>query len=234
MNQFSNVDLSEIQKFDSVARWWDLRGEMRTLHVINPLRVQFILEKVNHAPLKVLDVGCGGGILSEALARQGAQVMGIDLSQQAIEVARQHAKEQGLAIEYRYQSAEALAEEMPEQFDVVTCLEMLEHVPQPEAIVQACARAVKPGGHVFFSTINRTLKAFLFVVLGGEYILRLLRPGTHDYRKFIRPSELRAWAEESGLRFLRMASLLYNPFTRRFRLVEGVEDNNYFMDFVKL
>lgn len=234
MNRFSNVDLAEIQKFDSVARWWDWRGEMRTLHVINPLRVQFILEKVNHAPLKVLDVGCGGGILSEALARHGAQVIGIDLSQQAIEVARQHAKEQGLAIEYRYQSAEALADEMPEQFDVVTCLEMLEHVPQPQVVVQACARAVKPAGHVIFSTINRTLKAFLFVIVGGEYILRLLRPGTHDYRKFIRPSELRAWAEGSGLRFLRMASLLYNPFTRRFRMVEGVEDNNYFMHFVKL
>lgn len=233
MNPYSNVDPAEIQKFDTVARWWDLRGEMRTLHVINPLRVQFILEKVNHVPLKVLDVGCGGGILSEALARHGAQVIGIDLSQQAIEVARQHAKEQGLAIEYRYQSAEAMADEMPEQFDVVTCLEMLEHVPQPQTVVQACARAVKPGGHVFFSTINRTLKAFLFVIIGGEYILRLLRPGTHDYRKFIRPFELRSWAEASGLQFLRLASLLYNPFTRRFRLVEGVEDNNYFMHFTK-
>lgn len=233
MSQFSNVDLAEIQKFDSVARWWDLRGEMRTLHVINPLRVQFILEKVEQTAPRVLDVGCGGGILSEALTRAGAWVTGIDLSQQAIEVARQHAQEQGLNIEYLYQSAEGLAEERPEAFDVVTCLEMLEHVPQPQSVVRACARAVKPGGHLIFSTINRTPKAFLFVIIGGEYILRLLRPGTHDYRKFIRPVELRKWAEDSGLRFLRIASLLYNPFTRRFRLVEGIEDNNYFMHFIK-
>ncbi len=233
MSSFTNADPREIQKFDVVAQWWDLRGEMGTLHVINPLRVQFILEKVEVHHPRVLDIGCGGGILSEALARRGAQVTGIDLSRVAIEVARQHAQEQGLAIEYRYQSAELLADEMPESFDIVTCLEMLEHVPQPQAVVAACARAVKPGGHVIFSTINRTPKAFLFVIIGGEYILRLLRPGTHDYHKFIRPAELRSWAEASGLRLLRIASLLYNPFTRRFRMVEGVEDNNYFMHFVK-
>lgn len=233
MSSFTNADPREIQKFDAVAQWWDPHGEMGTLHVINPLRVQFILEKVEVAHPHVLDVGCGGGILSEALARCGAQVTGIDLSQVAIEVAQRHAQEQGLEIEYRYQSAEALAEEMPESFDIVTCLEMLEHVPQPQTVVAACARAVKPGGHVIFSTINRTPKAFLFVIIGGEYILRLLRPGTHDYRKFIRPAELRAWAEANGLRFVRLASLLYNPFTRRFRMAEGVEDNNYFMHFVK-
>jgi len=231
--QFTNVDPEEIKKFDDVAHWWDLKGEMGTLHVINPLRVQFILEKVQVSQPQILDVGCGGGILSEVLARRGARVTGIDLSSGAIEAAREHARREGLSIEYRLQSAESLAAERPASFDVVTCLEMLEHVPHPQEVVAACARAVKPGGHVIFSTINRTPKAFLFVIIGGEYILRLLRPGTHDYRKFIRPSELRAWAEASGLRWVRTASLLYNPFTRRFRLVEGIEDNNYFMHFVK-
>ncbi|MEW6401880.1 MAG: bifunctional 2-polyprenyl-6-hydroxyphenol methylase/3-demethylubiquinol 3-O-methyltransferase UbiG [Chloroflexota bacterium] len=234
MKSFENVDNTEIDKFDKVSQiWWDLKGEMGTLHVINPLRAHFIMEKVSLVHPRILDVGCGGGILSEALAKVGAQVTGIDLSRASLIVARQHARKQGLDIEYRYESMEEVAQKHTGSFDVVTCMEMLEHVPEPEKIVAACAQALKPGGHAVFSTINRTPKAFLFAIVGGEYILRLLPRGTHTYGKLIQPRELKAWAQKNGLEFSRLSSLIYNPFTRKFKVAAGVEDVNYMVHFVK-
>ncbi|HXF84804.1 MAG TPA: bifunctional 2-polyprenyl-6-hydroxyphenol methylase/3-demethylubiquinol 3-O-methyltransferase UbiG [Anaerolineales bacterium] len=234
MNSFENADLKEIEKFDRVSQiWWDPKGEMGTLHTINPLRTQFIMEKLTTANPKILDVGCGGGILSEALAKAGARVTGLDLSEASLRVARQHAQSQGLQIDYRYESVQDVAEKEAETFDAVVCMEMLEHVPEPAKVVAACAKALKPGGHAFFSTINRTPKAFLFAIIGGEYILRLLPRGTHTYSKLIRPQELKDWAREAGLEFVRLASLIYNPFTRKFKVVADVEDVNYFVHFVK-
>ncbi|PWH17566.1 MAG: bifunctional 3-demethylubiquinol 3-O-methyltransferase/2-polyprenyl-6-hydroxyphenol methylase [Anaerolineae bacterium] len=234
MTQFSNADSQEITKFDNVSQiWWDPKGEMGTLHTINPLRTQFILENIQTANPRILDVGCGGGILSEALAKAGARVTGIDLSLSSLEAARQHAQAGGLEIEYRAISAEEIAAEQPESFDAVTCLEMLEHVPDPQQVVAACARAVKPGGRVFFSTINRTLKSLLAVILVGEYVLRLLPRGTHDYRKLIRPAELKAWAHQAGLEFKQSASLMYNPLTGKFKVAYNKEDMNYMVYFIK-
>lgn len=233
MSQFTNTDTSEIKKFDDVAQiWWDPKGEMGTLHTINPLRLKFITDVMDLSGKKVLDVGCGGGILTEALARDGAHATGIDLSKDSIEAAKIHAAQQGLTIDYRYENIEETASNHAGQFDAVTCMEMLEHVPDPGKIIAACSRLLKPGGHAFFSTINRTPKAFLFVIIGGEYILRLLPRGTHTYKKLIRPSELKQWSQQSGLQFRRLASLIYNPFTRRFKVAE-VEDNNYFAHFAK-
>ena len=234
MTKFENADNNEINKFDKVSKiWWDLKGEMGTLHTINPLRTKFIMDAVHVRAPKVLDVGCGGGILSEALAKSGAEVTGIDLSQASLEVARQHAKGQGLSIDYQYESAEEVALKNTGCFDAVTCMEMLEHVPEPEKIIAACSQALKKDGHAFFSTINRTPKAFLFAIVGGEYILRLLPRGSHTYDKLIRPQELKSWAQENGLEFIRLSSLIYNPFTRKFKVVEGKEDVNYMMHFIK-
>jgi len=234
MTSIENADSKEIEKFDRVSRiWWDPEGEMGTLHTINPLRMNFIMEKLTVRNPKILDVGCGGGILSEALALAGAQVTGIDLSQASIEVAKQHAQKQRLEIDYRYESVEEVARKHAGRFDVVTCMEMLEHVPEPGKIVAACAQALKPGGHAVFSTINRTPKALLFAIIGGEYILRLLPRGTHTYRKLIRPRELKNWAEEYSLEFSRLSSLIYNPFTRQFKLVADQEDVNYMAHFIK-
>lgn len=234
MNSSVNVDPAEIEKFDRVAKlWWNPAGKMGMLHVINPLRTAFIADHVMLAGVRAVDVGCGGGILAEALAKAGARVTGIDQSTFTLEIARQHAAQAGLAIDYRLQTVEELAAREAGQFDVVTCMEMLEHVPDPAAVVGACARLLKPGGRAFFSTINRNLKAWLFAIVGGEYVLRILPRGTHQYAKLIRPDELRGWTVQSGLTFLGTASLMYNPLTRGFRVAPGRADVNYMASFSK-
>lgn len=223
-----NVDPAEIEKFNRVAKlWWDPQGKMGMLHVINPLRSGFIADHAEIRRARAVDVGCGGGILTEALARAGADVVGIDQSPLSLEVARQHAAQQSLPIDYRLQTVEELVAHEAGRFDIVTCLEMIEHVPDPAAVVAACARLLKPGGHAFFSTINRTFKAWLFAIVGGEYVLRILPRGTHQYGKLVRPDELHAWATAGGLAPVSRASLIYNPFTRRFRVAPDVVDVNY-------
>ncbi|MCH4873258.1 bifunctional 2-polyprenyl-6-hydroxyphenol methylase/3-demethylubiquinol 3-O-methyltransferase UbiG [Pseudomonas helleri] len=222
----SNVDHAEIAKFEALAyRWWDRESEFKPLHDINPLRVNWIDERVQLAGKKVLDVGCGGGILSESMAQRGATVMGIDMGEAPLAVARLHQLESGVNVDYRQITAEALAEEMPEQFDVVTCLEMLEHVPDPASVIRACYRMVKPGGQVFFSTINRNPKSYLFAIIGAEYIMKLIPRGTHDFKKFIRPSELGAWSRQAGLSVKDIIGLTYNPLTKHYKLAADVDVN---------
>ncbi len=201
------------------------RERVQPLHDINPLRVNWIDERAGLAGKKVLDIGCGGGILSEAMAQRGASVTGIDMGEAPLAVARLHQLESGVAVDYRQITAEQMAEEMPGQFDVVTCLEMLEHVPDPASVIRACHRLVKPGGQVFLSTINRNPKAYLFAVIGAEYILQLLPRGTHDFRKFIRPSELGAWSREAGLEVKDIIGLTYNPLTKHYKLANDVDVN---------
>ncbi|MCL6555561.1 MAG: bifunctional 2-polyprenyl-6-hydroxyphenol methylase/3-demethylubiquinol 3-O-methyltransferase UbiG [Burkholderiales bacterium] len=221
-----NVDHTELEKFAALAhRWWDPNSEFRPLHEINPLRLDWIAGRVDLAGKKVLDVGCGGGILAEAMAARGAQVTGIDLGEKALKVAKLHLLESGRQVDYRHISAEALAEEMPGSFDVVTCMEMLEHVPDPASTVQACAKLVKPGGEVFFSTINRNPKSYLFAIIGAEYILRLLPRGTHDYAKFIKPSELARMCRQAGLDVVEVIGMTYNPFTRVYALGDDTDVN---------
>lgn len=221
-----NVDPGEIAKFEQVAhRWWDREGEFKTLHDINPLRLEYIHNRCSLASKRVLDVGCGGGILTEELARLGAKVTGIDLGEAPLTVARLHAIEGGLEIDYRQISVEQLAETEAESFDIVTNLEMLEHVPHPASIVSACGRLLKPGGKVFFSTLNRTPKAYLFAIVGAEYMLRLLPKGTHDYQRFIRPAELEAWCRTAGLELKDLTGLHYNPLTQRYWLGDGINVN---------
>jgi len=229
MNRSSNVDAHEIARFNRLARlWWDPHGKMGQLHVINPLRTRFIVDRVATPQPRMLDVGCGGGILAEALHRHGARVTGIDLSQMSLDIARQHAGDNGLDIDYRYCRVEDLAQQEPGAFDAVTCMEMLEHVPDPARVVEACARLLKPGGQVFFSTINRSAKAYLFAVIGAEYVLGLLPRGTHDYQRFIKPSELARWSRDAGLRVEEMIGMTYNPLTQRYRL--GADcDVNYLL-----
>ena len=223
----TNVDPAELAKFSELAhRWWDVNSEFRTLHQINPLRLEWINGLVSLKQNQVLDVGCGGGILSDAMARAGAHVTGIDLATKSLKVAQLHALEtQTPNVNYREVSAEALAEEAPAQFDVVTCMEMLEHVPDPASIVKACATLVKPGGWVFFSTLNRNPKSFLFAILGAEYVLNLLPKGTHEYAKFIRPSELAAYCRSAGLVLQATKGLQYNPITRRYWLDDNTSVN---------
>lgn len=229
----TNVDLHEIRKFEEVAhRWWDRESEFKPLHDINPLRLNYIDE---HAALKgktVVDVGCGGGILAESMAMRGATVTGIDLGETPLSVARLHALDSGIKVTYRKISAEDLAHEMPEQFDVVTCMEMLEHVPDPGSVIKACATLVKPGGKVFFSTLNRNAKAFLLAIVGAEYVLNMLPKGTHEYAKFIRPSELEAWAYDAGLDLQQTIGMTYNPLFQSYRLGRDI-DINYIMYFKK-
>ena len=228
-----NADPAELEKFSQLAhRWWDPEGEFRPLHEINPLRLGWIDQ---HAGLKgkvVLDVGCGGGILTEAMTRLGAQVTGIDLSDKALRVAELHLHESGLKVSYLKQSAEAFAEQNAGAFDVVTCMELLEHVPEPDAMVAACARLLKPGGQAFFSTINRNPKSYLFAVVGAEYVLKLLPKGTHDYARFIKPSELTRWCRAAGLRAEELVGMTYNPLTRVYRLGSDC-DVNYLLRCTK-
>ena len=222
----ANFDPRELSKFEQLAsRWWDPESEFKPLHEINPLRLDYIEARAGLSGSRVLDVGCGGGILSESMARRGAQVTGIDLGEAPLSVARLHGLETGIEVDYRRVSAEDLAEQAPGAFDTVTCMEMLEHVPSPDSVIAACARLVKPGGHVFFSTINRNPKAYLFAIVGAEYLLRLLPKGTHDYARFIRPSELERSMRAADLALEDMTGLTYNPVTRHYRLSPDVDVN---------
>ena len=227
MHTTENADPAELAKFSELAhRWWDTESEFRPLHQINPLRLAWIDDIVPLAGKRVLDIGCGGGILADAMARKGAEVLGIDLAGKALKVAQLHALEaQTQGVSYREVSAEALAAEQPESFDVVTCMEMLEHVPDPSSVVRACATLVKPGGHVFFSTINRNAKAFVFAIVGAEYILNLLPRGTHEFAKFIKPSELAAYARAAGLDLEHTRGMEYNPLTRHYWLSANTSVN---------
>jgi len=222
-----NADPQELAKFSELAhRWWDTESEFRPLHQINPLRLDWIDQQARLAGKQVVDVGCGGGILSDAMARKGAKVLGIDLASKALKVAQLHAMEAGTSgVEYREVAVEALAAEVPGQFDVVTCMEMLEHVPQPASVVSACSALVKPGGWVFFSTINRNARAFLLAIVGAEHVLKLLPKGTHEYARFIKPSELARWCREAGLLLESIRGMEYNPLSQRYRLNEDAAVN---------
>ncbi|MCD8514913.1 MAG: bifunctional 2-polyprenyl-6-hydroxyphenol methylase/3-demethylubiquinol 3-O-methyltransferase UbiG [Burkholderiaceae bacterium] len=230
MDKTVNADPAELAKFSELAhRWWDPESEFRPLHQINPLRLDWIDRQVGLQGKRVLDVGCGGGILADAMARKGADVLGIDLATKALKVAQLHALEaETPRVQYREVSAESLAEEQPASFDVVTCMEMLEHVPDPSSVVRACRQLVKPGGWVFFSTINRNPKSFLFAIVGAEYVLQLLPKGTHEYAKFIKPSELAAYCRDTGLALKGSRGMEYNPLTRRYWL-SGDTSVNYLL-----
>ena len=223
-----NADPQELAKFSELAhRWWDTESEFRPLHQINPLRLDWIDDHARIAGTRVLDIGCGGGILADSMARRGANVLGIDLATKPLKVAQLHALEAGTPdIDYREVPAETLADEVPATFDVVTCMEMLEHVPDPSSIVRACATLVKPGGWVFFSTINRNAKAFVFAIVGAEHVLQLLPKGTHEYARFIRPSELAQWCRDAGLELADTRGMEYNPITQRYKL-SGDTSVNY-------
>jgi 2-polyprenyl-6-hydroxyphenyl methylase / 3-demethylubiquinone-9 3-methyltransferase len=222
----ANSDPAEIARFNSLAHhWWDPKGDFRPLHDMNPLRLDFIGQRATLDGCHVLDVGCGGGILSEAMAQRGAQVLGIDLAREALEVAGLHAAESKVAVEYRCVAVEELAAQQPGAYDVVTCMEMLEHVPDPAQTLAALASLVKPGGQVFVSTLNRNPKSFLFAIIGAEYVLRLLPRGTHEYVKFIRPSELVRWSRQTSLQLVDLAGVEYNPFNRSFRLSRNTAVN---------
>lgn len=224
MNQ--NADAAELAKFGELAhRWWDPNSEFKPLHDINPLRLDYIDRAVTLRGKSVLDVGCGGGILAESMAARGATVTGIDLSEKPLSVARLHLFESGLSVDYQQISAEDIAAARPANFDVVTCMEMLEHVPDPASTIRACAQAVKPGGQVFFSTLNRNLKSYLFAIIGAEYILRLLPRGTHEWTRFIRPSELTRMADDASLDVIDLRGMSYNPFTQKYALGDDTDVN---------
>lgn len=221
-----NADIAELTKFSDLAhKWWDKTSEFKPLHDINPLRLSYIHDAVSLEGKRVLDVGCGGGILSESMAEKGASVVGIDLGEKALKVAQLHSLESGVTVDYRLIAVEALAEEEAGSYDIVTCLEMLEHVPNPASVIVACAKLVKPNGHVFFSTINRNPKAYAFAVLGAEYILNMLPKGTHDYAKFIKPSELAAWARQADLSLENQRGMSYNPITQHYWLGNDISVN---------
>jgi len=222
----NNVDAEEIAKFEALAfRWWDTESEFKPLHDINPLRLDFIDKHAKLAGKKVLDIGCGGGILTESMAKRGAQVKGIDLGKAPLAVAKIHAKEESLDVQYEAIAAEDIAQQEPNSYDIITCMEMLEHVPDPAAIVSACADLVKPGGHVFFSTINRNPKSFLFAIVGAEYVLNLLPKGTHHYDKLIRPSELDQWIRQASLHSNEIIGMNYNPLHKTYKLSSDTSVN---------
>lgn len=230
----NNVDAIEIAKFEALAhKWWDRNSEFKPLHDINPLRANYIDQRSPVAGKKLIDIGCGGGILAEAMAQRGAIVTAIDMGEAPLSVAKLHQLESGLEIDYRQTTAEDIANEQPAQYDVVSCLEMLEHVPDPSSVVRACAALVKPGGHLFFSTINRNPKSYLFSIIGAEYLLKLLPKGTHDYNKFIRPSELGQAIREAGLQLNDITGMTYNPITKHYRLNPDDVDVNYLMHVTK-
>jgi 2-polyprenyl-6-hydroxyphenyl methylase/3-demethylubiquinone-9 3-methyltransferase len=234
MSTDTNVDLGEIAKFEKLAsRWWDPNSEFKPLHDINPLRAGWIDEHAGVMGKSVLDVGCGGGLLCEALAHRGASVTGIDMGEAPLAVARLHQLESGVEVDYLQSTAESLAAERPGAFSVVTCLEMLEHVPDPSAVIQACADLCEPGGDVFFSTINRNPKSFLFAIVGAEYVLNMLPRGTHEYEKLIKPSELARWIREAGLQMQEMMGMTYNPLTKRYRLTPRDVSVNYLIRATK-
>ncbi|MDG2045868.1 MAG: bifunctional 2-polyprenyl-6-hydroxyphenol methylase/3-demethylubiquinol 3-O-methyltransferase UbiG [Halioglobus sp.] len=229
-----NVDPQEIAKFEALAsRWWDRNSDFRPLHDINPLRANYIDHHSPVAGKQLLDVGCGGGILAESMAQRGAIVTGIDMGEAPLAVARLHQLESGVEVDYRQSTAEQLAETAPESYDIVCCLEMLEHVPEPGEVIAACAKLVKPGGAVYFSTLNRNLKSFAFAIVGAEHILQLLPAGTHEYAKFIKPSEMASWLREAGLVLQGMTGLTYNPLSKRYRLTESDVSVNYMTRTVK-
>ena len=233
MSSTLNVDHAEIAKFEELAsRWWDTQGEFKPLHEINPLRLKYIDERVGLNGKRLLDVGCGGGILSESMARAGAHVLGIDMGKAPLSVAKLHALKAEIDVNYRHVTVEQLADEMPGEFDAVSCMEMLEHVPDPASVIEACHRLVKPGGSVFMSTINRNPKSFLFAVVGAEYVLNMLPKGTHEYAKFIRPSELDQWSRIAGLELQDITGLSYNPLTRAYKLSHDV-DVNYMAHYIR-
>ncbi len=221
-----NVDPSEVAKFDALAaNWWDLEGESKPLHDINPIRLAFIEQHCELTDKQVIDLGCGGGILTEALAKSGAQATGVDMGEMALNVAKLHALEAGLAIDYQHNTAEQQALKTPNHYDVVTCMEMLEHVPDPLSVIQACTDLVKPGGDLFFSTLNRHPKAYLLAVLGAEYVMKMLPKGTHDYARFIKPSEMARWCRQVGLQVNDIKGISYNPLHKDFHLSDDVKVN---------
>ena len=232
-NTAANVDPTEIRKFEELAsRWWDKQGEFKPLHDINPLRLNFINTGSPLAGKRVLDIGCGGGILCEAMAECGARVTGTDMGKAPLSVARLHAMESDLDIDYRQITAEALAAAEPGAFDVVTCMELLEHVPDPSSVINAGMQLAKPGGSIYFSTINRNPKSYLFAIIGAEYLLKMLPAGTHDYSKFIRPSELDIWCRDAGLEVISIQGISYNPLTGMYRTSTDV-DVNYMVHYIK-
>ena len=231
MTASENVHLHEINKFGSQAeRWWDRNGEFKTLHDVNPLRINFIQKFISPQSMRIVDVGCGGGILTEGLAKKGADMLGIDLSEDLIDIADLHGLESGVKTNYKKISAEALAEAEPASFDHVVCMEMLEHVPEPGSVIAACAKMAKPGGYVFFSTLNRKPKAYLLAIVAAEHVLKMLPAGTHDYKTFIKPSELSQSARDAGLELQGMIGIHYNPLTKNFSLSDDI-DINYIAAF---